>query len=86
MLAPWMLDLVMLGVAAEFAALAWILYRLRRGRWIAPLGWFLLSGALLIGALRLSLSGAAGEVIALPLAASLVTHILMLRAVWKQIP
>jgi hypothetical protein len=85
MLAPWMLDLVMLAVAAEFAGLAWLLYRLRRARWIAPLGWFLLSGALLIGALRLSLSGAPGELTALPLAASFFTHGLMLRAVWMLI-
>ena len=84
-LAPWMLDLVIIGIGAEFALLAYLLARLKLSSWTAPLGWFLISGALLIGALRLSLSGAAGAMIALPLAASLVTHIMMLRSVFIRI-
>lgn len=84
-LAPWMLDLVIAGIAAEFALLAFLLARAGHGRWMIPLGWFLLSGALLIGALRLSLANAAPGLIALPLAASLFTHVLMLRAAWTRI-
>ena len=84
-ISPLMIDAVILAVGGEFILLAVFLQRAGRSGWILPAFWFLASGALLMAALRLALSASAGALIALPLLASLVTHFLLIWAVWQRI-
>lgn len=82
---PAHIDLIILAVGGEFLLLAWLLLRAGARSWILPAFWFLASGALLMGALRLALAGSSGGVIALPLLGSLVTHLLLIHAAWQRI-
>lgn len=82
---PGLIDLVILAVGGEFLLIAWLLRRAGAQAWIAPAFWFLASGALLMGALRLAIAGSGGGLIALPLLGSLVTHLLTLNSAWRPI-
>lgn len=82
MLEPWMFDLVLVGVAAEFALLALLLARAGHARWIWPLGWFLVSGGLLMAAVRSAVSDVPHPVIAGVLVVSLLTHAACLWSAW----
>lgn len=82
-LEPWMFDLVLTGVAAEFAVLAFLLWRSGHRAWAAPLFWFLASGALLIGAARSAVSDAQGPVAPGLLLVSLLTHSACLWTAWR---
>lgn len=75
---PWMIDLVLAGIAAEAVLISALLVRAGRTDWLAPLLWFLASGALLMLALRLALSGLTGPILTLPLLTSLITHIMVI--------
>ncbi len=81
-LSPPLLDLVLAGVAGELLLIAAFLRSQRAAAWIVPLFWFLASGACLMIALRAALDGPGGLDPALPLSASLFTHIAMLVSVW----
>lgn len=84
-LTPSLIDAILAGVGAEFFLVCFFLRRAGAANWIMPAFWFLGSGALLMAALRLALSGNSGLVTALPLLASFVTHILLLITVWRRI-
>lgn len=84
-LTPSLIDAIMVAVGAEFILLALFLRRAGAANWILPAFWFLASGALLMAALRLVLSGHSHLITALPLLASFVTHILLLLSVWHRI-
>jgi hypothetical protein len=82
-LETWMFDLVLLGVAAEFALLAMLLRRTGHGRWISPVFWFLVSGGLLMMSVRLGISGGGHVLIGGVLFASLLTHLACLWSAWR---
>lgn len=82
-LESWMFDLVLAGVAAEFGLLAFLLARSGHRPWAWPLFWFLVSGGLLMAAVRSALSGVPHVVIAGVLFASLLTHVACLWTAWK---
>jgi hypothetical protein len=82
-LESWMFDLVILGVAAEFLLLAFLLARAGRKSWAWPLFWFLLSGALLMAAVRSTLAGLPHPVIGGILIVSLLTHVACLGSAWR---
>lgn len=82
---PGLIDLIILAVGGEFVLIAWLLRRAGAQLWILPAFWFLASGALLMGALRLALAGSDGALIALPLVGSLFTHLLLLHSAWRRI-
>ncbi len=82
-LEPWMFDLVLLGVAAELALLAFLLVRSGHRAWAWPLMWFLISGALLMAAVRSAISEAPDVVVGGVLMASLVTHLACLWSGWR---
>lgn len=69
-----MIDVILAGVAIEFLALAYLLRRAGRGLLIAPLFFFLASGAALMVALRFSLDDAQARLIAVPMLAALFLH------------
>jgi len=69
-----MIDAILAAVAIEFLALAYLLRRAARGFLIAPLFFFLASGAALMVALRFSLDGAQAPLIAIPMLAALFLH------------
>lgn len=75
MLSPIAFDVILAGIAAEFGVLAWLLRGKGQRRWILPLFWFLLSGALLMLAVRGALAGTGLASIAAPLIVSLLTHV-----------
>lgn len=83
MLSPVVFDVILAGIAAEFGVLAWLLRRVGRGRWIPPVFWFLLSGALLMLAVRGALAEAELAAIAIPLIVSLLTHVACLWTAWR---
>ena len=80
---PWMFDFVIAGVASEFLLLAFLLTRAGRTPWAWPLFWFLLSGALLMAAVRSTLEGLPHPVIGGILIVSLLTHAACLRSAWR---
>jgi hypothetical protein len=80
---PSLIDLILVGVAAEFVALAAWLARRSAARWIWPLALYLGSGAALMLALRAALASADAQWIALPLAASFFAHAGSLLAVLR---
>jgi hypothetical protein len=82
-LETWMFDLVLLGVAAELALIVVLLRRAGHGRWIWPAFWFLVSGALLMTAVRLGISSGAHLLIGGVLFASLLTHLACLWTAWR---
>lgn len=82
-IAPWMLDLVLIGIAAEFALIAYLLVRSGYRPWAGPVLWFLISGALLMWAVRLALAGDGHPLIGAALALSLVTHLACLWTAWR---
>ena len=82
-LESWMFDLVLAGVAAEFALLAFLLARSGHRAWAWPLFWFLASGGLLMAAVRGALSGLPHAVIGGVLFVSLLTHLACLWTAWK---
>ncbi len=82
-LEPWMFDLVLLGVAGEFALLAFLLASSGYRPWAWPLMWFLISGALLMAAVRSAVSEAPDLVVAGVLVASLLTHVACLWSAWR---
>jgi hypothetical protein len=82
-LKPWMFDVVLIGVAAEFLLLAFLLARNRHRAWVWPVFWFLLSGALLMTATRSALSGVSDAMIGAILFVSLLTHLACLRSAWQ---
>jgi hypothetical protein len=82
-LEPWMFDLVLIGVAGEFALLAFLLARSGHRRWAWPLMWFLISGALLMAAVRSAVSEAQDGVVGGVLFASLLTHAACLWTAWR---
>lgn len=82
-LETWMFDLVLLGVAAELVLIVFLLRRAGHGRWIWPVFWFLVSGALLMTAVRLGISGGAHLTIGGALFASLLTHLACLWTAWR---
>lgn len=82
---PGLLDAIMAAVGLEFALIAAALWRWNLRQWILPVFWFLASGALLMSALRLALSGSAAQWMALPLLGSLFTHLFLLLTVWQRI-
>lgn len=79
----WMFDMVLAGVAAEFAFLTFLLGRIGHRAWAWPLFWFLVSGGLLMAAVRSALSGLPHMVIGGVLFISLLTHIACLWTAWK---
>ncbi|MFN4225892.1 MAG: hypothetical protein ACK4HR_06200 [Hyphomonas sp.] len=85
LLERWMFDLVILGIAAEGLLIRGLLRRSGAGAWARPALWFLVSGALLMLAVRSAITGAAHSVISGLLAASLVTHLACLRTAWTLI-
>jgi hypothetical protein len=82
-LEPWMFDLVLVGVAAEFALLAFLLARSGHRPWAWPLMWFLISGALLMAAVRSVVAEAPDMVVAGVLLVSLLTHLACLWTAWR---
>lgn len=80
---PWMLDLVLVAVAAEFGLLAVWLARAGHRPWIWPLSWFLISGALLMAAVRSVVAEAPDLLVAGVLFLSLLTHAACLWSGWK---
>jgi hypothetical protein len=82
-LEPWMFDLVLIGVAGEFALLALLLARRGHRPWAWPLMWFLISGALLMAAVRSALSEAPDGMVGGVLFASLLTHGACLWSAWR---
>lgn len=77
-ISPWVLDLILIGVAAEFAILYVLLKTYNAGFLIQPLFFFLLSGAFLLFAVRLMLSSVDLMWIGATLFAALVSHLLLL--------
>lgn len=73
-LSPWMIDAILIGVAAEFVIVRMLLVRRKAQHLIGPLFFFLLSGGLLLAAVRLALTGAAGAIIALVLLFAGLAH------------
>jgi len=90
-LTPWMLDLILAGIAVEAALGTALLVRFRRRWLVRPFLWFLLSGAALMAALRTVLA-AAGEPVALTgpapafMLASLLGHLLAIVGVLRATP
>ncbi|MFN7164302.1 MAG: hypothetical protein ACK4P2_05730 [Hyphomonas sp.] len=82
-LEPWMFDLVLIGVAAEFALLALLLARSGHRAWAWPLLWFLVSGALLMAAVRGAVAGVPDAVVGGVLFVSLLTHAACLWTAWR---
>ena len=82
-LEPWMFDLVLLGVAAEFALLAALLARKGHRPWAVPLFWFLVSGALLRAAVRFAIADADDRLTGSLLMISLLTHLACLWSAWR---
>jgi hypothetical protein len=82
---PGLIDVIILAVGGEFILIALFLRRTGAAGWILPAFWFLASGALLMASLRLALAGAQSGIIALPLLGSLVSHLLLIFAVWTRI-
>lgn len=82
-LEPWMFDLVLIAVAGEFALLGLMLARRGHRLWAWPLMWFLISGALLMAAVRSALSEAPDEMVGGMLFASLLTHTACLWSAWQ---
>ncbi len=82
-LKAWMFDLVLAGVAAEFALLTFLLVRSGQRAWAWPLFWFLVSGGLLMAAVRSALDGMPHMVIGGVLFISLLTHLACLWTAWK---
>lgn len=82
-LAPWMFDIVLLGVAAEFVLVTYLLVRSGHRPWAVPVLWFLVSGALLMAAVRFAVSGAGHPLIAGILMVSLLTHLACLWTAWR---
>jgi hypothetical protein len=82
-LEPWMFDLVLIGVAAEFALLAFLLARSGHRPWAWPLMWFLISGGLLMAAVRSAIAEALDMVVAGVLLVSLLTHLACLWTAWR---
>jgi hypothetical protein len=82
-LESWMFDLVLIGVAGEFAVFAFLLARSGHRAWAVPLFWFLFSGGLLMAAVRSALSGVPHGVIGGVLFFSLLTHLACLWTTWK---
>ena len=80
-----LIDAIIVAVGAEFVLIALILHRADKTRWVMPAFWFLASGALLMAALRLVLSGYSGMIPALPLIGSLITHLAFIATVWRLI-
>lgn len=85
MIAPWMIDLIIAGMAAEFILIAAGLAYAGQRAWIGPVVWFLASGALLLLAVRFALAGQESAYIGTALIAAFATHILLLVAVWHRI-
>jgi hypothetical protein len=84
-LEPWMFDLVLLGVAGEGVLIWTLLRRTRQKAWIRPVAWFLVSGALLMAAVRGVIAGLPHAAIAGILFASLLTHLACLYSAWRLI-
>ena len=84
-LESWMFDVVLAGVAAEFALLAFLLARRGHRAWAWPLFWFLVSGGLLMAAVRSAVNGLPHPVIGGVLFVSLLTHLACLWTAWKLI-
>ena len=78
-----MFDLVLIGVAGEFALLALLLARRGHLPWAWPLMWFLISCALLMAAVRNALSEAPDVIVGGVLFASLLTHAACLWSAWR---
>lgn len=90
-LTPWMLDLILAGIAVEGALGTALLVRFGRRRLVRPFLWFLLSGAALMAALRTVLAAGGhpvplmGPVPAL-LLASLLGHLLAIGGALRATP
>ncbi|MEM7766553.1 MAG: hypothetical protein AAF253_03590, partial [Pseudomonadota bacterium] len=84
---PWMIDAILVGIAVEFGVGAVWLRRLQRPGLVPAFGWFLLSGAALMLALRIVLAGDGGDgLIAAALLASLISHGLAIASVIRAAP
>lgn len=70
----WMIDIVLVGVAAEFAVLAWLAARHGMQHLVLPLFLFLASGTALMVALRFSLAPDQHALIPLALFSALFLH------------
>jgi len=71
---PWMIDAILIAVIIEFLVLSAVLKKFSAHDLIAPLFFFLLSGGLLLSALRLALSGSSSTLIALTLLCAFFSH------------
>lgn len=82
---PPMIDAILALVAIEFLVLSAFLARARAKGLIAPLFFFLASGALLLAAFRFSLAEADARVVSACLALAMVSHIATLALVAQRI-
>lgn len=79
-LSPAVLDVILLGVAAEAVALVWWLQAVGRREASLPTLLFLGSGAFLLMAVRVAWSGGAEGIIAILLLGAGVLHVACLKA------
>lgn len=79
-LVPWMIDAILLIVVIEFFVFRSILIRANAKKYVAPLLLFLLSGAFLLIALRLTMTGAHPLLAPLALLLAGVAHLATLGA------
>lgn len=84
-MSPGLIDAILIGVVVELLALGLALHRVAASRWILPLGLYLASGAFLVIALRVALSGPSEPWIALALLASLCAHVASLWSLYREI-
>ncbi|MEM0985809.1 MAG: hypothetical protein AAGJ32_06150 [Pseudomonadota bacterium] len=81
--AAWMIDLIFLLILAEALIGAIWLARSGRRALIGGFLWFLASGAALMFAIRLLLTGETGGALAAMLLCSFLFHFLALASVWR---
>jgi|GEM_PF-5337605 len=82
-LTPWMIDAILLLVVVEFFVFRALLIKADARKFIAPLLFFLLSGALLLVALRLTMTGAQPLLAPLALLLAGLAHLATIRAAAK---
>ncbi|MEM8772435.1 MAG: hypothetical protein AAGD92_12355 [Pseudomonadota bacterium] len=83
-IAPWMIDAILLLIVAEFFYLRSWLVKMNAKRFVTPLFLFLLSGGLLMFAIRLALSNANMVLISLDLLLAFICHIATLLTAAKE--
>lgn len=82
---PAVIDVILLGVLAEWLMLRRSLAAGPARDWRKPLAFYLGSGAMLLLAVRFALAGPDRRFVALALSASFVLHVASLGAMWKRI-